>query len=123
MKKKAFCICCDTFVDFTIKHRANETKINNVDICYDEQYALCPNCGTEIYVPEINDANCIAKKSSVSSCAQTNENLFISFVERILNLIFKDFCHNIYRRFFKEVSVMSDTYGACEMIYFHGRSI
>lgn len=64
MRKKAFCVCCDTFVDFTIKHRAVETKINNVDICYDEQYALCPNCGTEIYVPDINDTNWVARNQA-----------------------------------------------------------
>ena len=39
-------------------------KIKNIDICYAEQYALCLDCGAEIYVPDINDTNWVARNQA-----------------------------------------------------------
>lgn len=64
IEKKAFCVYCDACVDFTIQHRSVEMKSKNIDICYAEQYALCLDCGAEIYVLDINDTNWVARNQA-----------------------------------------------------------
>ena len=39
-------------------------SIRGIAITYDELVAYCSNCGEELYVPEINDANAAARKGA-----------------------------------------------------------
>jgi hypothetical protein len=59
---KAFCINCDKEVDCIIGFRfIKNIKVKDIEISYDEMFALCKECGNEIYVPQINDVNVNAR--------------------------------------------------------------
>ena len=66
MKRRmtAFCITCDEDVEYTMFAERVETVIRGEKISYVEVAAICPFCGEEIYVPEINDANVQAREDA-----------------------------------------------------------
>jgi len=59
-----FCVYCGKLEEILVRCRIIKQVNNNVSFCYEEQYALCQNCGMEIYVPEINDVNCNARNQA-----------------------------------------------------------
>lgn len=55
---KYFCIHCGKDVDYITGFRfVKNLKVKDLEISYDEMFAICKECGNEIYVPQINDIN------------------------------------------------------------------
>lgn len=59
-----YCIHCDCRVEYCLKSQRVALNIRGIAITYDELVAYCSNCGEELYVPEINDANAAARKGA-----------------------------------------------------------
>lgn len=58
MKKYAFCEECFDDVEYTIKENIPMTgTLKNVDYHYYGKEAYCNNCGSIVFVPEVNDYN------------------------------------------------------------------
>lgn len=53
----AFCISCRHTVKYTVNERDVEVVSPKGLIKYKELYAICNECGEEIYVAELNDKN------------------------------------------------------------------
>lgn len=60
----AYCHVCDERVFYSVKNRKKCANIRNKKFSFIEHYALCDNCGNEIYVPTINDCNTEHRKLS-----------------------------------------------------------
>jgi len=60
-----FCIHCYKDVAFTTTTIDSCSSIEGAEYCYREQIALCSECGNEVYVPEIHDANILALEKAV----------------------------------------------------------
>ena len=60
----AYCIHCDHRVEYCVRSQRVSVDIRGIVFTYDELVACCSNCGEEIYVAEINDANVIARKGA-----------------------------------------------------------
>lgn len=54
---KVLCWNCRKKVSYTIKARKETRNIKGIDYLYDEKYAICDECGEEITVPGLDDAN------------------------------------------------------------------
>ena len=59
-----YCIHCDCRVEYCLKSQRVALDIRGIAITYDELVAYCSKCGAELYVPEINDANVVARKET-----------------------------------------------------------
>ena len=56
--KTAFCIWCNEKTPYDICERPKHLiKVNDIGFFVKETYAVCKNCGFEVYVPEVNDKN------------------------------------------------------------------
>lgn len=53
----SYCIECDKEVPYSINVRPSRITVRDVTFDCGEIYALCTECGAEVYVPEINDKN------------------------------------------------------------------
>ena len=53
----AYCVDCGKKVAYRISTRQDTVVVRGVGFSYVEQVAVCPECGAELYVPEVNDAN------------------------------------------------------------------
>lgn len=60
----AYCIHCDHKVEYCVRSQRISVDIRGIVSTYDELVACCSNCGEEIYVAEINDANAVARKEA-----------------------------------------------------------
>jgi putative zinc finger/helix-turn-helix YgiT family protein len=56
-EKKVFCTECRNDVNYTIIEEKIEGTIKGEEYSYIGEVAYCSDCGSEIYVPEINDFN------------------------------------------------------------------
>lgn len=63
-KNIGFCIECSKKVSYSIKSELVELKIRDTTFNYIELSAVCDECGCELYIPEINDANVEAREES-----------------------------------------------------------
>lgn len=52
-----FCIGCDKHQPYRVEKRVINNTIKGVPIVYNERYAVCAECGEEIYISVINDLN------------------------------------------------------------------
>lgn len=57
MNNKGFCTKCGQEVKYIIKSKIVQSTIKGVLFNYTELSAHCVECGSNIYVPEINDNN------------------------------------------------------------------
>lgn len=64
MSGTAYCIHCNQRVRYCMRSQRVNMSIQGIAITYDELVAYCSNCGEELYVPEINDANAAARKGA-----------------------------------------------------------
>lgn len=64
MINTAYCIHCDCRVEYCLKSQRVALDIRGIAFTYDELVACCSNCGEELYVPEINDANVVVRKET-----------------------------------------------------------
>lgn len=55
--RKVLCWNCRKKVSYTIKARKEARNIKGIDYLYDEKYAVCDECGEEITVSGLDDAN------------------------------------------------------------------
>lgn len=54
---KQFCTHCGKDQEYIVDSRPDTIEIRGTIVCYSELYAVCRECGEELYVPEISDAN------------------------------------------------------------------
>ena len=57
MGNVGFCLKCSKYVPCSIKSRPDSFTRKDVDVNYTELFAVCDNCGSEVYLPEVNDIN------------------------------------------------------------------
>ena len=50
--KELLCSKCRKRVSYHICKHPEKTIIKDTEICYDEFYGICDECGQEIYVPD-----------------------------------------------------------------------
>lgn len=62
-----YCEYCGDMVEYSTGHRPDTISIHGFDVHYEECYATCNECGHEIYVPELNDANIEAIEISLNN--------------------------------------------------------
>lgn len=55
--RKVLCCNCRKRVSYTIKARKEARNIKGIDYLYNEKYAICDECGEEITIPGLDDAN------------------------------------------------------------------
>jgi uncharacterized phage-associated protein len=60
----AYCVECGDKVAYRISTRQDTAVVRGVEFSYVEQLAVCPECGAELYVPEVNDANVQAREDA-----------------------------------------------------------
>ena len=57
MNNVGFCNNCFEKVSYTTKTEQSLLKIKNKKVAYDEEVAICENCGNELQVPKVDDKN------------------------------------------------------------------
>jgi predicted RNA-binding Zn-ribbon protein involved in translation (DUF1610 family) len=62
--RTAFCTNCGKKVAYSSFSREDDSTVRGVAVRYTEIVAVCPNCDTELYVPEVNDANVEARQEA-----------------------------------------------------------
>lgn len=76
-RKRAFCIECRKETGYTVKSFERKLEsIRGVTFSYLNQEAYCCVCGTEVYVPEINDANVKAREEAYFKAKERGTNGF-----------------------------------------------
>ena len=55
--KKAYCLNCDEKRAYKEKTTREEVTVRGITFSYPEHTAYCAECGSEVYVAEINDKN------------------------------------------------------------------
>lgn len=68
--KIAYCIHCACKNEFTITTDRKEVTVKGIQISFVLQSAHCADCGEEVYVPEINDANVTAREEAYRHTSQ-----------------------------------------------------
>lgn len=68
----SFCISCGRRQRYWVKTNPECLVVRGVEFNYAKQIAYCVECGVEVYVPEINDAN-----------AQNRENAYRTAKKRL----------------------------------------
>ena len=63
-ENKPMCIVCGRRTDYNVSTQIQSIEIRGAKVNYVESTAFCALCGTEIYVPEINDKNADARKTA-----------------------------------------------------------
>ena len=53
-----FCITCGRRTEYKLISNKVKQTIREVSFEYEEITPICMKCGTEVYVPSINDINC-----------------------------------------------------------------
>lgn len=65
---RAFCEKCDRKVPYTVEDNLTKQTIHQdnrkITFFYTEMAAICDNCGSELYVDAINDANAVARQKA-----------------------------------------------------------
>ena len=64
-----YCINCDKKNTYCVKSQRVDIKIRGIAFSYVEQAAYCSECGEEVYVPEINDLNVVAREEAYRQAA------------------------------------------------------
>lgn len=60
----AYCIACEKHTPYKVVGHMVDDEIRGIRFRYAESTAYCERCGTEVYVPEVNDWNEINRKES-----------------------------------------------------------
>lgn len=64
-----YCINCDKKNTYYLKSQRVNMDIRGIFFGYVEQTAYCSECGEEVYIPEINDLNVIAREDAYRKAA------------------------------------------------------
>ena len=64
MLPTVFCADCGCKQHYRVTSSRTSISVRGIDFSYVEQTAYCAECGTEVYVPEINDANAQAREDA-----------------------------------------------------------
>lgn len=75
MEKVTFCINCDDKKPFSVITRKSEAEVRGVKFYYEESVALCKECGEEVYVSNVNDANVQARLEAYEREAANGKSL------------------------------------------------
>lgn len=59
-----YCVNCCEPREYEVSTRPAKGKYRKIDYEFAEQVAICKTCGSEIYVPELNDANVEAAEAA-----------------------------------------------------------
>lgn len=57
MMNTAYCYICDQDVDVIIKKEIEVHRIQGTDVTCEVDNGFCLHCGTQVYIPMINDRN------------------------------------------------------------------
>ena len=57
---KSYCPVCDKVQNYQILRKNITYKKDNIEFTYIEEYALCTECGEELFIDEINQRNQIS---------------------------------------------------------------
>jgi len=57
LRQKVFCTKCCERVPYRIESSMEETSVHEVSFKFLETRAKCKVCGTQVYVPAVNDKN------------------------------------------------------------------
>lgn len=63
MQPQVYCICCDKITPYEESFCFARQTIHDIAFGYVERRAFCKECGKEVYVSEINDANAAAREA------------------------------------------------------------
>lgn len=66
----AFCINCGANEPVKMDSLRIEAEVRGVKISYVETRAICPECGEELYLPEVNDENVRAREAAYRKAAK-----------------------------------------------------
>lgn len=61
---KSYCPVCDKVQNYQILRKNITYKKDNIEFTYIEEYALCTECGEELFIDEINQRNQLAFKEA-----------------------------------------------------------
>lgn len=61
---KSYCQVCDKVQNYQILRKNITYKKDNIEFTYIEEYALCTECGEELFIDEINQRNQLAFKEA-----------------------------------------------------------
>lgn len=79
--KELLCSKCRKRVSYHICKHPEKTIIKDTEICYDEFYGICDECGQEIYVPGLDDYN----EEQIENTYREKKNLIkVSQIKEIL---------------------------------------
>ena len=68
-ERTAFCLECGCTRSYTLQYSRERITVKGIEFVYTEIHAVCETCGSEIYVPEINDANVDAREDGYRKAA------------------------------------------------------
>ena len=54
---KIFCLHCGCVTDCAVSCRTRNMSVWGLRFDYKQNFAMCLECGEEVYVPELNDMN------------------------------------------------------------------
>lgn len=81
VKPVVYCINCDDKKEYIVKAQKREITVKGITFQYVHQQAFCAECGEEVYCPEVNDANVLARENAYRKAAQL---ITVSEVEQLL---------------------------------------
>ncbi|MDP4093743.1 MAG: hypothetical protein Q8920_10320 [Bacillota bacterium] len=64
VEKIAYCENCNADVEYNVRTEIIDCDMDGIKFAYEAVIANCKNCGSEVYVDEINDINIIRAYSS-----------------------------------------------------------
>ena len=74
MMEKGFCIGCGEYMVYRVEEERTEFVVRGRKMRYTEKVAYCTNCGEPMYVPWINDENCLARERAYKKATNGKEN-------------------------------------------------
>ena len=78
---KTICTHCGKHVDYALAERKAEAVIKNEKVVYNEKYAVCAECGREVYAEGLEDINVLA---AIEAYEKKHNLITVSEIEKIL---------------------------------------
>ena len=83
MQPQVYCICCDKITPYEESFCFARQTIHDIAFGYVERRAFCKECGKEVYVSEINDANAAAREAAYEKARQSQRrDAFLAKIEK-----------------------------------------
>ncbi|HBK02256.1 MAG TPA: hypothetical protein DDY77_04415 [Clostridiales bacterium] len=79
--EKTICTHCGKHVDYVLAERKSEAVIKNEKVIYNEKYAVCAECGEEVYAEGLDDINVLA---AIEAYEKTHDLITVSEIEKLL---------------------------------------